>query len=136
MTVHAAANTLVPIRSDLPTIAAGARRVGCRDSQVQLARIAALEGGPHGIRANAINPDAIFEDSKLWSEEIRRERVAVHGVPVEEIEQFYANRKLLKTTVTGQDVAEAAAFLISDRSRATTGTVITVDGGVAAAFPR
>jgi len=33
-------------------------------------------------------------------------------------------------------VAEAVAFLLSDRSRATTGTVIAVDGGVAAAFPR
>jgi enoyl-[acyl-carrier-protein] reductase (NADH) len=57
-------------------------------------------------------------------------------VPVEEIERFYAGRTLLKRSVTGHDVAEAVAFLISDRSRATTGTVITVDGGVAAAFPR
>ena len=34
------------------------------------------------------------------------------------------------------DVAEAVAFLVSDRSRATTGCAITVDGGVPAAFPR
>ena len=34
------------------------------------------------------------------------------------------------------DVAESVAFLLSDRSRATTGCVVTVDGGVAAAFPR
>jgi enoyl-[acyl-carrier-protein] reductase (NADH) len=55
---------------------------------------------------------------------------------VEDLEQFYAQRNLLKTTISGRDVAEAVAYLISDRSRATTGTVITVDGGVAAAFPR
>lgn len=105
-------------------------------AQVQLARIAALEGGADGIRANAVNPDAIFQDSGLWSEEVRRERAAAHGVPIEELEEFYAQRNLLKTTVSGADVAEAVAFLVSDRSRATTGTVIAVDGGVPAAFPR
>lgn len=105
-------------------------------AQVQLARIAALEGGTDGIRSNVINPDAIFDDSRLWTEDVRRERAAAHGVAVEELPAFYANRNLLKTQIRAGDVAEAVAFLVSDRSRATTGTVITVDGGVAAAFPR
>jgi NAD(P)-dependent dehydrogenase (short-subunit alcohol dehydrogenase family) len=103
---------------------------------VQLMRIAALEGGPHGIRANAVNPDAIFGGSQLWSEEIRQQRAAAHGVSVDELEAFYASRSLLGRPVTGQDVAEAVAFLISERSRATTGAVVPVDGGVPAAFPR
>ena len=38
---------------------------------VQLARIAALEGGAAGIRANVVNPDAIFAGSRLWSDEVR-----------------------------------------------------------------
>ncbi len=105
-------------------------------AEVQLARIVALEGGPLGIRSNIINPDAVFEDSGLWTEEVKAQRAAAHGVPVEELEQFYAQRNLLKTTISGRDVAEAVAFLLSDRSKATTGTVIAVDGGVAAAFPR
>ena len=105
-------------------------------AQVQLARIVALEGGASGIRSNIVNPDAVFEDSGLWSEEVRAERAAAHGVPVHEIEQFYASRNLLGTRVSGSDVAEAVAFLLSDRARATTGTVIAVDGGVATAFPR
>jgi rhamnulose-1-phosphate aldolase/alcohol dehydrogenase len=103
---------------------------------VQLARIAALEGGPLGVRANVVNPDAIFTDSRLWSDDLRRRRAETHGVTVDELEGFYARRSLLGRAVTGADVAEAVAFLASDRSRATTGCVLTVDGGVAAAFPR
>jgi NAD(P)-dependent dehydrogenase (short-subunit alcohol dehydrogenase family) len=103
---------------------------------VQLMRIAALEGGKHGIRANAVNPDAIFTGSKLWSEELRRERAEAYGIPVEDVEAFYASRSLLGRAVTGADVAEAVAFLVSDRSKATTGAVIPVDGGVPGAFPR
>lgn len=105
-------------------------------AEVQIARIAALEGGPIGVRANAVNPDAVFAGSKLWSPELRRERAAAHGIPPEELEDFYASRNLLGVRVSPQDVAEAIAFLVSDRSRATTGCVLTVDGGVAAAFPR
>jgi rhamnose utilization protein RhaD (predicted bifunctional aldolase and dehydrogenase)/NAD(P)-dependent dehydrogenase (short-subunit alcohol dehydrogenase family) len=103
---------------------------------VQLARIAALEGGPLGVRANAVNPDAVFAGSKLWSDDVRRERAEAHGVAVDELETFYAGRSLLGREVTARDVAEAVAFLVSDRSRATTGCVITVDGGVPGAFPR
>jgi NAD(P)-dependent dehydrogenase (short-subunit alcohol dehydrogenase family) len=103
---------------------------------VQLAKMAALEGGALGIRANVVNPDAIFAGSRLWSDELRRERAEVHGVSVDELEAFYAKRSLLGRPVTAADVAEAVAFLVSDRSRATTGCTITVDGGVPAAFPR
>ena len=103
---------------------------------VQLAKIAALEGGPLGVRANAVNPDAVFGGSKLWSDDVRRERAEAHGIAVEELEAFYASRSLLGREVTARDVAEAVAFLVSDRSRATTGCTIPVDGGVPGAFPR
>jgi NAD(P)-dependent dehydrogenase (short-subunit alcohol dehydrogenase family) len=103
---------------------------------VQLMRIAALEGGAAGIRSNAVNPDAIFRGSKLWSDALRRERAEAHGVSVDELESFYAARSLLGRAVTSEDVAETVAFLVSDRSKATTGAVVPVDGGVAAAFPR
>jgi rhamnulose-1-phosphate aldolase/alcohol dehydrogenase len=103
---------------------------------VQLMRIAALEGGSAGIRANAVNPDAVFDNSKLWDGGLREERAAAHGIAPEDLEDFYAARNLLKRRVTTSNVAESVAFLLSDRSSRTTGSVVTVDGGVAAAFPR
>ncbi len=103
---------------------------------VQLMRIAALEGGGVGIRANAINPDAVFDNSRLWDGGLREERAAAHGIAPEDLEDFYAARNILKRRVTTADVAHTAAFLLSDASSRTTGAVIPVDGGVAGAFPR
>ena len=103
---------------------------------IQLMRIAALEGGRFGMRSNAINPDAVFDNSRLWEGGIREERAAAHGVLPEELEDFYAARNLLNRRVTSLDIAQAAEFLLSDQSSRTTGAVIPVDGGVAAAFPR
>jgi rhamnulose-1-phosphate aldolase/alcohol dehydrogenase len=103
---------------------------------LQLMRIAALEGGSVQIRANALNPDAIFDHSKLWEGGVREQRAAQHGVAPDKLEDFYASRNILKAHVRGIDVARSVAFLLSDDSSRTTGAVIAVDGGVAAAFPR
>lgn len=103
---------------------------------LQLMRIAAIEGGSAGIRANAINPDAVFDNSLLWAGGIREQRAAAHGVKPEELEDFYASRNMLKVRVRTEDVAATAAFLLSDDSSRTTGSVVAVDGGVSAAFPR
>ncbi|RPH84129.1 MAG: bifunctional rhamnulose-1-phosphate aldolase/short-chain dehydrogenase [Candidatus Rokuibacteriota bacterium] len=105
-------------------------------AEAQLAKVLALEGAPHGIRSNIVNPDAIFQDSRLWSEDIRRERAAAQGIAVEELEDFYRRRNLLGARILPEDVAEAVLFLASDRSAKTTGCTVTVDGGVKDAFPR
>jgi rhamnulose-1-phosphate aldolase/alcohol dehydrogenase len=105
-------------------------------AEAQLAKVLALEGAPHGIRSNIVNPDAVFQDSKLWSEEIRRERAAAQGIAVDKLEDFYRKRNLLGVGILPEDVAEAVLFLASDRSAKTTGCTLTVDGGVRDAFPR
>ena len=105
-------------------------------AMVQLMRIAAIEGGVDGIRSNAVNPDAVFDHSRLWEGGLREERAAAHGIKPDELEDFYASRNLLHRRVTTSDVAQSVAFLLSDQSSRTTGCVIPVDGGVATAFPR
>jgi rhamnulose-1-phosphate aldolase/alcohol dehydrogenase len=105
-------------------------------AEAQLAKVLALEGGPHGIRSNIVNPDAVFRDSKLWSDDVRRERARAQGISVDELEDFYRKRNILARPILPEDVAEAVLFLASDRSAKTTGCSLTVDGGVKDAFPR
>ena len=105
-------------------------------AEAQLAKVLALEGGPYGIRSNIVNPDAVFRDSKLWSEDVRRERARAQGITVDQLEDFYRKRNILAAPILPEDVAEAVLFLASDRSAKTTGCTITVDGGVKDAFPR
>jgi NAD(P)-dependent dehydrogenase (short-subunit alcohol dehydrogenase family) len=103
---------------------------------VQLARIVALEGAEKGIRSNIVCPDAVFEDSKLWSDETKAMRAREHGVEPDELESFYQSRNLLQRRILPVDVARSIAFLLSDWSAKTTGCVLTVDGGLPAVFPR
>ncbi len=105
-------------------------------AEAQLCRIVALEGGEFGIRANMLNPDAIFGGSRFWSDEMRTMRATAYGIASENLPDFYRNRTLLKTEVTADDVAEAALFLAGPRSAKTTGAMLPVDGGVKEAFPR
>lgn len=105
-------------------------------AQVQFARVVALEGAAFGVRSNVVNPDAVFEGSRLWSDELREQRAASHGVATDDLEDFYTQRNLLKLKVHGSDVALAVEFLLSDKSSRTTGCLLNVDGGVAPAFPR
>ncbi len=105
-------------------------------AEAQLARIVAMEGGEFGIRANMLNPDAVFGPSNLWSDELREQRARSYGIPSSELEDHYRRRSLLGVQVTAEDVAEAALFLASDRSSKTTGCMLPVDGGVREAFPR
>lgn len=103
-------------------------------SEAQLARILALEHGRDKIRVNMVNPDSVFTD--LWSPQVKQDRAAAYGIPVEKLEEHYRNRTLLKESVLPEDVAECILFLVSDRSAKTTGCMIPVDAGVREAFPR
>lgn len=105
-------------------------------AEAQLCRIVALEGGEFGIRANMLNPDAIFGGSRFWSDEMREMRAQAYGIERDRLPDFYRNRTLLKVQVTAEDVAEAALFLAGPRSAKTTGAMLPVDGGVREAFPR
>lgn len=99
-----------------------------------LARNLALELAPHGIRANYFNAD--FVDTPMMRKMIQ-DRAAAKGITTDQQIEEYRRRNLLGVgPIPPEAVAEAALFLASDRSRYTTGSVITVDGGLRDAMPR
>jgi NAD(P)-dependent dehydrogenase (short-subunit alcohol dehydrogenase family) len=105
-------------------------------ASLHLARCLAEEGGPHGIRVNTVNPDAVIEGSSIWSSDWKAERASTYGVEEDDLQSFYRGRTKLGVSVYPDDVAEAIAFFAGPRSAKSTGNVINVDGGVTAAYPR
>jgi rhamnulose-1-phosphate aldolase/alcohol dehydrogenase len=104
--------------------------------QAHQVRLLAAELGEHHIRVNGVNPDAVVRGSGIFAGGWGAERAAVYGVAEEELGVFYARRSLLKREVLPEHVAAAVAALASSEFSHTTGVLVPVDGGVAAAFLR
>jgi NAD(P)-dependent dehydrogenase (short-subunit alcohol dehydrogenase family) len=104
----------------------------------QLGRIASIEFAPYDVRVNMVAPDAVFAEGKyksgLW-EQIGPDRMKARGMNEKQLQEYYRSRNLLKTSITGRDVANAVLFFAT-RQTPTTGATIPVDGGLPDATPR
>ena len=58
-------------------------------ASLHLARCLAEEGGPHGIRVNTVNPDAVIQGSGIWSSDWKAERASTYGVTEDDLQSFY-----------------------------------------------
>jgi NAD(P)-dependent dehydrogenase (short-subunit alcohol dehydrogenase family) len=90
----------------------------------QLARVAALEWGAHGIRVNVVHPNAVF-DTGIWTDDILRARAQNYGLSVDE----YKKNNVLGVEVTSRDVAELVAEMCGPLFAKTTGAQVPIDGG-------
>jgi rhamnulose-1-phosphate aldolase/alcohol dehydrogenase len=104
--------------------------------QAHQVRLLAAELGGIGVRVNGINPDGVVRGSGIFSSGWGAQRAAVYGVPEDELGAYYAQRTLLKREVLPEHVAAAVAALCAGDLPLTTGLLIPVDAGVAAAFLR
>ncbi|HEX6518802.1 MAG TPA: bifunctional aldolase/short-chain dehydrogenase [Streptosporangiaceae bacterium] len=104
--------------------------------QAHQVRLLAAELGPDQIRVNGINPDGVVRGSGIFAGGWGASRAAVYGVPEDELGAYYAQRTLLKREVLPEHVAAAVYALCAGDLPLTTGLLIPVDAGVAAAFLR
>ena len=120
-------------------LVAGPKNAGygsAKAAQLHLSRLMAAELGEFKIRVNAINPDAVIENSSIWQSGWAEDRSKAYGVPLEDLPKFYASRTLLKEEVRTEDIAQAAFVFVSGMLNKTTGNMLNVDAGFAASFPR
>ena len=84
-------------------------------SMIGFTRSLAREVGRMGVNVNAVAPG--FVDTDLTS-----------GMPDQQKEQI-ARRNALRRRTSVDDIADAVEFLLGDKSKSITGTVLTVDAG-------
>ncbi len=104
--------------------------------QAHQVRLLAAELGGHGIRVNGVNPDGVVRGSGIFAGGWGAKRAAVYGVEEEKLGEYYAQRTLLKREVLPEHVANAVLVLCGPELSHTTGLLVPVDAGVAAAFLR
>ncbi|MCC8427107.1 bifunctional aldolase/short-chain dehydrogenase [Mucilaginibacter sp. UR6-11] len=105
-------------------------------AQLHLSRLNAAELGPDKIRVNVVNPDAVISDSNIWAGGWAEGRAKAYGVTVAELPAYYAKRTLLNEVILPDDIANACFAFAGGLLSKSTGNVLNVDGGVAAAFVR
>ncbi|MEP0712348.1 bifunctional aldolase/short-chain dehydrogenase [Algoriphagus sp.] len=105
-------------------------------AQLHMSRLMAAELAEDKIKVNVVNPDAVIENSNIWEGGWGENRAKAYGIEVKDLPQFYANRTLLKESVKTSDIANAAFVFVSGQLSKSTGNMLNVDGGLAAAFPR
>jgi rhamnose utilization protein RhaD (predicted bifunctional aldolase and dehydrogenase)/NAD(P)-dependent dehydrogenase (short-subunit alcohol dehydrogenase family) len=92
--------------------------------QTQLARIAAMELGPDGIRVNIVHPHGVY-DTALWTPEVLENRARQYECTVED----YKTSNFLKTEVSSKDVAALICAMVGPAFAKTTGAQVPIDGG-------
>ncbi|HZR53720.1 MAG TPA: bifunctional rhamnulose-1-phosphate aldolase/short-chain dehydrogenase, partial [Streptosporangiaceae bacterium] len=101
--------------------------------QAHQVRLLAAELGEHRIRVNGINPDGVVRGSGIFVGGWGASRAAVYGIAEQELGAYYAARTLLGREVLPEHAAAAVYALCGPDLPLTTGLLIPVDAGIAAA---
>jgi 3-hydroxybutyrate dehydrogenase len=91
-----------------------------------LSKVVALEGGPHGVTSNCVNP--AYVRTPLVEKQIA-DQARTHGIPESEVEEKIMLAPLaVKRLVEPPEVAELVAFLCSSAADSVSGTSFAMDG--------
>ncbi|WP_345802944.1 3-hydroxybutyrate dehydrogenase [Microbacterium sp. AZCO] len=92
-----------------------------------LSKVTALEGAPHGVTSNCINP--AYVRTPLVEKQIA-DQAQLHGIPESEVvEKIMLTETAVKRLVEADEVASLAGWLASDKAGMVTGASYTIDGG-------
>ncbi|MFC9834443.1 3-hydroxybutyrate dehydrogenase [Rhodococcus sp. NPDC127530] len=92
-----------------------------------LSKVTALEGGPHGVTSNCVNPGYVL--TPLVQKQIA-DQARVHGISeADVIEKVMLTESAIKRLVEPSEVASLVAWLASADAGMVTGASYTIDGG-------
>ena len=92
-----------------------------------LSKVTALEGGPHGVTSNCVNPGYVL--TPLVQKQIA-DQAQVHGISESDvIEKVMLTESAIKRLVEPSEVASLVAWLASADAGMVTGASYTMDGG-------
>ncbi|MER8032204.1 3-hydroxybutyrate dehydrogenase [Streptomyces bauhiniae] len=92
-----------------------------------LSKTAALEGAPHGVTSNCVNP--AYVRTPLVEKQIA-DLAEAHGIPEEQVlSEVLLKDSALRRLIEPEEVAEAVAYLCGPQASFVTGTSLVLDGG-------
>ncbi|GAA1370007.1 3-hydroxybutyrate dehydrogenase [Streptomyces beijiangensis] len=92
-----------------------------------LSKTAALEGAPHGVTSNCVNPG--YVRTPLVERQIA-DQAAAHGIDESKVlTEVLLKDSAVKRLIEPEEVAEAVAYLCGPHASFVTGTSLTLDGG-------
>lgn len=90
-------------------------------------KVTALEGGPHGVTSNCINP--AYVRTALVEKQIA-DQATIHGIDADEvITDIMLTKSSIKRLIEPEEVASLATWLASENAGMVTGAAYTIDGG-------
>lgn len=92
-----------------------------------MSKVVALEGGPHGVTSNCVNP--AYVRTPLVEKQIADQALA-HGIPESEVvEKIMLTETAIKRLIEPEEVASLVGWLASEHAGMVTGASYTMDGG-------
>jgi 3-hydroxybutyrate dehydrogenase len=92
-----------------------------------LSKVTALEGGPHEVTSNCVDPG--YVRTALVTKQIA-DQARTHGIPEDEVvEKILLKESAIKRLVEPEEVASLVGWLASPAARMVTGASYTMDGG-------
>lgn len=92
-----------------------------------LSKVTALEGGPHDVTSNCVNPG--YVRTPLVTKQIA-DQARAHGIPEDQVlAEILLKETAIKRLVEPEEVAALVAWLASPHAGMVTGASYTMDGG-------